>query len=207
MNLAAKFLNRIRKGQVKQALYLSYFYLYLILYDLWYSTEFAQSQSAEETNVPKGGTGNFPAHPKLVEKFLIKARLCREDRLIDVGCGSGMILHVAHRLGFRNLYGVEYSEYVMSIAQRNLSGRDIVLFRNDARQIDLGSYSVITFFTPFRGELAQEFFQRVPPSIHTVIVVNHDKRVESILDELGFSEVYAYRHPIYENFNCKVYKK
>lgn len=207
IDLVKKFINRIRKGEVRQAIYLSYFYSYLTLYDLWFSTKFAHSQSAEITNVPKGGTGNFPSHPWLVKKFLSEASLSREDRLVDVGCGSGMVLHVAHRLGFVNLDGVEYSEHVLSIARQNLSGKRIGLYQADAREFDLTGYSVISFFNPFRGELAEQFFLGLPPTIRKVIVINADKCIEPILTEQGFFEVFSYRHPIYENFNGKVYKR
>lgn len=207
MILLKKFMNRVRKQQIKEAFYLSYFYSYLILYDHWYQTEFAHSQSAEELHVPKGGTGNFPAHPRLVKKFLRAANLRSEDQIIDVGCGSGMILHVAYRLGFKNLSGIEVSDHVFSFSQKNLSGKNIYLHQGDALQLDLTKYSAITFFSPFRGELAKQFFKKLPPNINAVIVVNHDKCIEPVLVGLGFFEAFVYQHPIYMNFNGKVYKR
>lgn len=200
------FFRRMSKGQLKAPFYLSYFYIYLWLYDLFNSTSFTHSQNAEESGVPKGGTGNFPAHPRIVKMFLQKSGIAYNDNVLDVGSGSGMVLHVADKLGFINLTGIEFSQEAYNQSKRNLR-KEIHLIHGDALMHDLSIYDAIFFFSPFRGDLAAQFFEKVPFSIKKIVVVNHDPGVEPVLLNLGFKEKFSYQHFIYKNFNGKVFSR
>ena len=198
------FFRRVKDKKVLTALYLSWHYTYLGFYDFKNKTSFSNSQTAAEGGVPMGGTGNFPAQPMLVRKYLKAADLKKDDQILDVGHGSGIVLHVAQQMGFVNLSGVEYSSIAYSLSQRNL-GKSITLIHGDAVELDLSKYQSIFFFSPFRGTLAKQFFEKVVASpVKVVVTVNHDPIIDPILC-LQYKVTYRYQHFIYKNFNCKIW--
>ena len=201
-----KFFLRLMKGQFKNSLYLTYYYCYLFFYDIVNKKYFMQSNSVLETGVPVGGTGNFPAHPRIVKMFLQKAKISKNDRILDVGSGNGIVLFVAYKLGFRNLVGIEYNKDTYNQSKINLSNKAL-LFHGNALNFDLSKVEVIIFFKPFKGNLAIQFFKTIPTITKTIILFNHDQIVEPIIRNLGFKEIFNYQHFIYKNFNGKIFKK
>lgn len=200
------FVRRLGNGQFLSAAYLAYYYLYLSLYDHVHRTSFSHSQSALESGVPMGGTGNFPAHPRLVKKYLFASGLKLNDSILDVGHGSGMVLHVAAKMGFRNLTGIEYSGATYKVSQNNV-GMHAKLLHGNAIDLDLAPYDGIFFFNPFRGELAKQFFEKLAASsVRVILTVNHDPEIEPIINS-HYRLVYKYQHFLYRNFNCKIWVK
>jgi ribosomal protein L11 methylase PrmA len=128
------------------------------------------------------------------------------EPILDVGHGSGIVLHVAKNMGFDNLCGIEYSPIAYDISKTNLDN-SVRLLHGNALDIDLTPYSAITFFSPFRGEVAKSFFMYIPASVKTIITVNHDLIIEPILIDLGFNITYSYKHLLYKNFNAKIWKR
>jgi SAM-dependent methyltransferase len=206
MSKIKSFFRRIFEGQIINALYLTYYYIFLMIFDFHHKTNFANSQSAELIGVPTGGTGNFPAHPYLVKKYLRNANLNFEEKIIDVGSGSGIALFVAQKLGYKNLSGVEFSKSVFDLSRRNLDN-SIILINSNALDIDYFGYSVILFFSPFRGDLAKTFFEKIPENISTIIAINTDPIIYPILIKKSFHVIYNYNHFIYKNFNCRIFKR
>lgn len=177
-----------------------------MFFDFYYKTNFANSQSPKLSGVPTGGSGNFPAHPHLVKKYLRNANLNFEEKIIDVGSGSGIALFVAQKLGYKYLTGVEFSKFAFDLSKKNLS-KSTTLINANALDLDYSSYSTILFFNPFRGELARIFFEKIPENISTIIAINSDPIIYSILSGKNFHITYSYNHGIYKNFNCIIFKR
>lgn len=201
------FVRRVRSGQLGSALYLAYYYTYLSLYDVRFGTHFSNSQTPDEMGSSEvGGTGNFPAHPRLVRRLLAEAGVGEMDAVIDVGHGSGSALFAAYRAGLRNLTGVEYGRVPYELSVRNLGTR-ATLIHGDAMSLDLTPFSTVLFFSPFRGDLAVSFFEGLPADVTTVCAVNHDPVIEPLLRDLEFRLTWEYQHPLYEPFNAHVWKR
>lgn len=197
---------RLNDGQFLSAAYLSYYYFYLSLYDHVNGTSFSHSQSASQSGVPVGGTGNFPVHPRLVKKYLGASGLKVNDNILDVGHGSGVVLHVAAKMGFKNLSGIEYSDATYEVSKNNV-GMHAKLIHGNAIDLDLAPYDGIFFFNPFRGELAKQFFKKLAASsVRVILTVNHDSEIEPIIHS-HYRLVYKYQHFLYRNFNCKIWVK
>lgn len=207
-NLVRSFVGRVRRGDLINAVYLTYYYSYLMAYDLRHGTRFAVSHKPTEMeSAPIGGaTGNFPAHPRLVRLFLNKCDLRKDTPIIDVGHGSGIVLHVASQMGYTNLTGIEYGKIPFDLSVKNLGGK-AHLVHGDAFTLDLSPFEAVFFFSPFRGEMAVDFFSRISDNIKTILTINHDTIVEPLLVDKGFHETFSYRHPIYKNFNGKIWKR
>jgi hypothetical protein len=108
-------------------------------------------------------------------------------------------------MGFNNISGIEYSKVAFEKSLKNV-GDKAILMHGNALSLDISHYDVLFFYSPFRGQMAKEFFSKIPNNIHTVITVNHDPIVEAILIQ-NFKEKYSYRHPIYVNFNAKIWSR
>jgi SAM-dependent methyltransferase len=61
---------------------------------------------AAHTNVRSGEEGNVKRTFELYYEH-IRPHLARRDRMLDIGCDTGMLLDVARRDGFRELVGIE----------------------------------------------------------------------------------------------------
>lgn len=209
MNLFNKFTRRIIAGDYKKTIYLSYYYTYLKIFDISNNTNFCNSQTPDEykSNYRKGSTGNFPAHPKLVKKFIEESAIPLNSKIIDVGHGSGLPLYVASKLGFKNLTGIEHGLIPYNISKKNLSKKNIDLIYGDAFSLDYTLYDCIFFFSPFRGELAIDFFSEIPLNIKKIITVNHDPAIEGVLKSKDYKNIFNYQHVLYQNFNCKIWEK
>lgn len=126
------FVERVKRGEIVKPLYLTYYNAYLAIYDRRHGTNFSNSQAPHEMGSEQiGGTGNFPAHPKLVRKFLRAANLERDAAFLDVGHGSGIVLYVASELNFTNLSGVEYGKVPYELSTANV-GDKATLMRGNA---------------------------------------------------------------------------
>lgn len=201
------FVARVRRGEVVKPLYLAYYYTYLTFYDRRHGTNFSNSQAPEEMgSEPSGGTGNFPAHPRLVRRFLRDAGIDRDAAILDVGHGSGIVLHVASTLGFRDLTGVEFGRIPFELSKANV-GDVATLIHGNALDVDLTRFNVITFFSPFTGAAATQFFERTPKGVEVVLTINHDRQIEPVLLGHGFVEDWSYQHRVYENFNAKLWRR
>jgi hypothetical protein len=204
--LVKSFVARVRRGDLKNALYLTYYYMYLGLYDVKHKTHFAVSHRPDESDVPLGGTGNFPAHPKIVRRLLVESGLLKSASIIDVGHGSGIALHVASKMGFNRLTGVEYGEVPFVLSRQNL-GTKASLHHGDALAFNLEDFDGILFFSPFRGELANRFFFNLPVRPSCLVLINHDRLIEKGLAAQGFVKTYQYQHLIYKNFNGQIWMR
>lgn len=199
---------RLRRGDIRNTAYLTYYYTYLMLYDCFHGTRFAVSHKpAEVGSEPMAGaTGNFPIHPRLVRLYLSNSGLDKNAPVIDVGHGSGTMLYVAARMGYTNLTGVEYGRLPYELSTYNLAGKATLLHDN-AFNIDLSRFEAIFFFNPFRGECAEQFMSRVPTNISTIITINHDSIINDILFKKGFMKIFSYRNLIYKNFDGIIFKR
>lgn len=206
-SLVSSFIRRLKAGDAKNALYLTYYYSYLKLYDRRHRTRFAVSHAPSQSGADTiGGTGNFPAHPVLVRRFLSEAGIARTSRIIDIGHGSGIALYVASEMGYEELTGIEFAEEPYALSVSNLDGR-AQLLRGDALTVDLSDFDAVLFFNPFGGERARQLFTGVGDRVATVIAINADPVVGVTLGAQGFEPTYEYRHRIYGNFNARIWKR
>nr|XP_022910099.1 EEF1A lysine methyltransferase 2 [Onthophagus taurus] len=52
-----------------------------------------------------------------VLRWILKNNIPKSHKIVDVGCGNGMMLIELHNEGFTNLYGVDYSEHAITLAE------------------------------------------------------------------------------------------
>lgn len=109
-----------------------------------------------------------PSRPHRFSSLLKRIpRKCRDFLFIDVGCGKGRCLLLAHEAGFRKILGVELSPRLADVARANvahLPGVEVVC--QDALEFELPSCdSVVYLFNPFREPLMTRFVSRLERSL------------------------------------------
>jgi SAM-dependent methyltransferase len=106
-----------------------------------------------------------------IERLLLKLP-CRLP-LIDLGCGKGRVLIIAHRLGFRPVTGVEFSSDLVDIARRNLQICAIPgqVLCQDAADVDFPNDCVIFMYNPFDAEVMTQVAKRVRESTAHIYLV------------------------------------
>jgi SAM-dependent methyltransferase len=90
---------------------------------------------------------------------------------IDIGCGKGRALIMAHEAGFRRLIGIDFSSELLSVAKKNLAKCRIQanLLHSDADEFKFPEEPcVVYFYNPFGEELMARIARRIPPSSYLI---------------------------------------
>ncbi|SNR77462.1 methyltransferase domain-containing protein [Blastococcus mobilis] len=115
-----------------------------------------------------------PAGVMRLRRILPPREVSEDDVFIDFGSGKGRaVLQAALHYPFRRVYGVELSERMHEIAQRNvetcrnrLRCRDVRLIRADAATFDIpDEVTVALFNNPFVGGLFEAVVARLLESV------------------------------------------
>lgn len=199
---ARSFLNRIRSGDTRNALYLSYYYVRLYVRDVRSGTKTAKSSAApSEDNYGPKATGNFPFHPVLVRRALSEVPLGDRGSFLDVGCGSGVALREASALGYETVTGIELFPNVVELCRYNSNnppGTPIEVIEGDALEMDLSGYRVVWLARPFvMIEDYDKVFTKLT-NARWIFLANAPEIVPP-----GFTEQQCYQHPIYKRFNYR----
>jgi SAM-dependent methyltransferase len=93
--------------------------------------------------------------------------------LVDLGCGKGRILIIAHELNFHPVTGVEFSNELAGIAKQNLDHCGITanLLLQDAAKFNFTSPTVLFMYNPFGESVMREVASKVRQSSHQIHVV------------------------------------
>jgi len=91
---------------------------------------------------------------------------------VDLGCGKGRALILAHQAGFRKLIGVEFSPALAAVARDNLAGLNIpaeIVECDAANYIFPDENCVIFMYNPFGRQVLEKI---VPRLRGTIVYVN-----------------------------------
>jgi SAM-dependent methyltransferase len=95
----------------------------------------------------------------------------RSFPFIDIGCGKGRALIMAHEAGFRRLIGVDFSSELLAVAKKNLAKCKMQadLLHSDAEEFQFPDEPcVVYFYNPFGEELMGRIARRIPPSSYLI---------------------------------------
>lgn len=108
------------------------------------------------------GTVDYPGTRTVLQKL----RLGPDDVFVDIGCGKGRVVCLAARGRIREAVGVEYSENLADIAERNagrLRGRQspISIFCQAAETLNYTGATALYFFNPFEAPILDEVLSKI----------------------------------------------
>jgi SAM-dependent methyltransferase len=118
-----------------------------------------------------GGSNYQTISSESIERLLLM--LPGRLPLIDLGCGKGRVLIIAHRLGFCPVTGVDFSPELVAIARRNLQicGIPGQVLCQDAADVDFPKDCVIFMYNPFDSEVMTHVAQKIRESAAHIYVV------------------------------------
>ncbi|XP_034194025.2 EEF1A lysine methyltransferase 2 [Osmia lignaria lignaria] len=71
---------------------------------------------------------------KVVRWIGTQMTLCKDDKIIDIGCGNGMTLVELAKMGFKNLMGADYSQKAINLAKEIMKENNLLI---DLRVCDI----------------------------------------------------------------------
>ena len=144
------------------------------LFDRRYGVETEAGMSTEEAGVTDpDSTRYMPAGLLSLRRILPLRLVGPDDVFVDVGSGKGrVVLQAALRYPFAAVYGVELSETLHAVAERNLTAvQDRVrcpvhFVQGDARTAELpDTVTVAYLYNPFGGEVFRTVIDRLIASV------------------------------------------
>lgn len=137
----------------------------------------------------------FHGYSKTNEKHIreIFQRLSFEDaKLLDVGCGKGVVLKEATGFPFQRIAGIEIQQELVQIAKRNFKilGIEDRIECMQANAMDYDRYedfNVFFFFNPFSRNVLQRVVDKIAESRNEmnsmVTVIYHNPRFLSVFEQ------------------------
>jgi SAM-dependent methyltransferase len=123
--------------------------------------------SQRELALPPGSIEYAPIRPRTFFSILNKLDIDRGAfTFIDVGCGKGRALLLAHSMGFKSIVGVEYSARLAAIAVKNSERIGAQIQTMDAAQFSFPvEDSIVFLFNPFWSPTIDIFANNLASSL------------------------------------------
>ncbi|NCN26880.1 class I SAM-dependent methyltransferase [bacterium] len=140
----------------------------------------------------------YQAAPYLILRSIfvaLKKIKAPQETFLDIGCGKGRALLMAHRWGYKNLLGLDLSGRMISNASQNLAKKGIFHARlkvADAVNFQYPSGDSVFFLNnPFDGNILRPVVTALKEqsSPESVFVYLNPLR-EHLFQQLGFKKVY-----------------
>lgn len=133
-----------------------------------------------------------------IRKILSRLNISENDKILDVGCGKGLFLWYAKKYKFSQIDGLEYSEKLCKIAQKNLeiiNDSRLNLINQDAREFgNYENYNYYFFNNPFSAEIMQNVVKKIIASFQSnprkIVVIYQFPFSKSVFVENGFEIKY-----------------
>jgi len=95
--------------------------------------------------------GHFENIPYNIDSFINLMKYFPDrDRFIDVGCGTGEKVFLAHLLGFKKSIGIEYTKEYYEYSIKNIQIPDIEFKNMDAFDYDFSHEQVVYLYHPLK---------------------------------------------------------
>ena len=115
-----------------------------------------------------------PTRARALRRVLRDLRIAPGEIFVDIGCGKGRVLLLAHDHGFRKVVGVEYAAALCDIARKNLHAAakrrgapiPVEIHCCDAADYGFGAdETVIYLFNPFDAVVLAKMMERLAESL------------------------------------------
>lgn len=160
--------------------------------------------------------GNYTMSPKKVLKRVFKDVGDVHDKgFIDIGCGKGFAVKMAHKAGFKLSGGVEYNQYLYDICINNLNKDkvpiDYVVCGMAQDYESYNKFDVFYFNNPFDAPILSDVLKRIYEVCKDkeckCYYLNPSKEQEKSFTNNGFKLVKVIEDPAESYFLMTVYEK
>lgn len=148
-----------------------------------------------DTGLYESSKKMYHGYSKTDEKHVKEIFNClsfeRTNRLLDVGCGKGVVLRAAADYPFRKIAGIELQAELVEIARRNFRilglENKIECFEANALAFDgYGNYDIFFFFNPFSEAVLEKVIKRIVESRKergSFLVIYHNPQYIEVFDK------------------------
>jgi precorrin-6B methylase 2 len=128
------------------------------------------------------------------------------DRILDIGCGKGAVLRFLTKYPFSTIDGIEYSQKIVRIGQKNMRKLKIADRVNivcvDAREYEeYGKYNYFYFFNSFKRDILEKVIDSILAQAKAGVFIYHNPIDCEVLDR---RQEFVKTHELYDP--CKGYK-
>ncbi len=145
-----------------------------------------------------------------IKEIFSKLSITAGDRILDIGCGKGVILKELSRYPFSFIAGLEYNDELAKICEKNmrilkLSDR-VKVFSCDASEYkDYCKYNYFYFFNSFTGPLLDKVLDKIESEVESGYFIYHNPTEAFRIDNRkGFKRIMELRDNV-KNYDTYVY--
>lgn len=116
------------------------------------NADFSGWMKQEEAGFTEKQGNQYQPCTNQLEKVLQKFSICKEDAILDIGCGKGKAMYLMSRFPFRKIQGYDLSEELVRIANQNfqkLGLKNCRAFQADA--MEFADYDDFNYFFIFNS--------------------------------------------------------
>lgn len=144
----------------------------------------------------KNSNGLYHGYSKTVERHIREIfdslEFTGKERLLDIGCGKGVVLRTASGYPFEKVTGIEIDERLIAIAINNfrvlkMESRVQCIHADAAKFEDYGSYDVFFLFNPFSDAIMEPVIDKLleVSEKNTVTVIYHNPVYLELFEQKG----------------------
>lgn len=170
-----------------------------------------------DTTLLKNSDGLYHGYSKTSEKHLREIfdslSFVGGEKLLDIGCGKGVVLRIAARYPFERVDGIELDERLVSIAAKNfriLKLEDRVrCFQADASVFDgYGEYNVFFLCNSFSGAIMDPVAERLfaVSARKPITVIYHNPRYLESFEKKGKITVLRWLYDKTKNYKTCIFR-
>lgn len=175
MRLIAKTLRSVTSRGLVETIKIIY---YDLLFSIKYKMKFKESVPLDKLEISSSNR-DFGVTYQRSSYYYVKLAFknlpinFKESSLIDFGSGKGDIIIMTHRLGFKNILGIEFARelvnasenYIRHRIEKNTKTELKVLYCDAATYEIPGNYNVFFFYNPFNRFIFEKVLENIDLSL------------------------------------------
>ena len=170
-----------------------------------------------DTSLLKSSNGLYHGYSKTAEKHLKKIfsslTFDGSERLLDIGCGKGVVLRVASGYPFEKVAGIEIDERLLGIAVNNfrilkMEGR-VQCFQADAAEFKgYGDYNIFFLANPFSGTVMEKVVDKLLDisERNPVTVIYHNPVYMELFEQKGKVTILKELYDKTKNYSTYIFR-
>ena len=171
-----------------------------ILIERFKGVDFSSVSSAKKTGVDESiAFRGSPSGDLYLTAVLKDLGITDQDSILDIGCSKGSALNCMTQFPFKNIHGIELSEYLANIAIKNfhkIGKSNISIFNIDARYFNqYAKYNFFYFYNPFPEKIMADVIKKICLQISMLnesIIIYNNPTCHNLIEASGFVKITEY---------------
>lgn len=153
----------------------------------------------------KGIHGYSKTNEKHLKSIFQRLPFMEGLRILDIGCGKGVVLKEAAKFPFDRISGIDINPKLIGIARKNMLrlhlDKRVLCKEADALEFqNYGDYNVFFFFNPFDGEILERVLNRILEETvmaqKRIYLIYHNPVFSKVIESKG---IFTLKHKLYDS--------